>query len=319
MPAPPPSKPRRVRFVVRPEQRGTRLDRALAAGIAGLSRRQARVLLDLGGVYVDGVRVKIASRPVRAGQTIEAVLGGAFARATKAVGGRARRRDEAALPAFAVVHEDEDVVVVDKPAGLLSAPTPEGDRANLLALLRARTVAGPVLLVHRLDLQTSGLLVFARTPAANRVLADAWRRHDVRREYLALVAGAPVADAFTLDAAVAGRPARTQVTVVERIATVAAMVHCRLETGRTHQIRIHLHGAGFPVLGDPRFPARAPVRAPRLALHAALLGFRHPRTGAWLDFERAWPDDLVTYRDVLRSATLAAWPPASEPSTRSPS
>jgi 23S rRNA pseudouridine1911/1915/1917 synthase len=297
--------PRRVRFVARPEHHGLRLDRALAAGIEGLSRRQARVLLDLGGVYVDGARVKIASRTVRGGQTIEAVLGGAFARASKQVGERARRADEAALPAYAVVHEDDDVLVVEKPAGLLSAPTPESDRANLLSLLRRRGRApAAVFLVHRLDLPTSGVLVFARTPEANRALADAFRRHDVEREYLAVVAGAPLEASLRLDAPIGGRSACTHVAVVERLGAVAAVVRCRLETGRTHQIRIHLQQAGLPVLGDPRFPTRPPLHPPRLALHATRLGFRHPRSGAPMVFERPWPPDLADYLARLRSATM---------------
>ncbi|HWP66774.1 MAG TPA: RluA family pseudouridine synthase [Candidatus Limnocylindria bacterium] len=296
--------PRRVRFVVPQALAGERLDRVLAASIAGLSRGQARVLLELGGVYVDGARTKIASRPVRAGQRIEAVLGGAFARATKRVGAAARRHDEAGLPSFVVLHEDDDVLVADKPAGLLSAPTPESDRANLLALLRERG-RGPVFLVHRLDLPTSGVLVFARTPAANRHLATAFARHDVQREYLALVAGVPSAHAMVLDVPIGGRPARTHVAVVEPVGTLAALVRCRLETGRTHQIRIHLHGAGHPVLGDPRFPTRAPLRPPRLALHATLLGFRHPRRAEDVRFESPWPADLSDYLDRLRSATLS--------------
>jgi 23S rRNA pseudouridine1911/1915/1917 synthase len=296
--------PRRLRFVVPPAQAGERLDRALAAGIEGLSRGRARVLLDLGAVYVDGARVKIASRPVRAGQRIEAVMGGVFERATKQVGAAARRADEAQLPPYTVLYEDDDLLIADKPAGLLSAPTPEGDRANLLTLLRRRLDA-PVFLVHRLDLPTSGVLVFACTAAANRALAAAFARHDVQREYLALVTGAPRAAAMTLDAPIGGRPARTHVQVVERAGSLAALVRCRLETGRTHQIRIHLHGAGHPVLGDPQFPTRPPLRPPRLALHATLLGFRHPRTGVECRFESPWPPDLAVYLDRLRSGTLS--------------
>jgi 23S rRNA pseudouridine1911/1915/1917 synthase len=234
------------------------------------------------------------------------VLGGAFERATKRVGTAAREQDDARLPAFTVVPEDADVLVVDKPAGLLSAPTPESDRANLLALLRRRQPRDLVFLVHRLDLPTSGLLVFGRTPAANRVLADAFRRHDVDREYLAIVAGTPLADAKALADPIGGRPARTHATVVERLGTLAAVLRCRLETGRTHQIRIRLHGAGHPVLGDPRFPVRPALPPPRLALHATRLGFVHPRTGAALVFERPLPDDLGGYLAALRSATLPA-------------
>ena len=291
-----------MRFVVPPALAGERLDRALAAGVDGLSRARARVLLDLGAVYVDGTRVKIASRPVRAGQRIEAVMGGVFERATKQVGAAARRADEARLPAFTILHEDDDVLVVDKPAGLPSAPTREGDQA-LLSLLRRRGET-PVFLVHRLDVPTSGVLVYARSAAANRTLAAAFARHDVRREYLALVAGAPADATLGLDAPIGGRAARTHVQVVERLGNLAALVRCRLETGRTHQIRIHLNGAGHPVLGDTRFPTRAPLRPPRLALHAALLGFRHPRSGAESLFESPWPPDLSDYLDRLRSATL---------------
>src|SRR6185295_9837489 len=100
-------------------------DQVLAARVPELSRRRARVLLDLGGVFVDGARTKMAGRLMKPGQTVVANLGGALERATKAVGGEARARDERALPAFSIVHEDEDIIVVEKPAGLLTAPTPE--------------------------------------------------------------------------------------------------------------------------------------------------------------------------------------------------
>ncbi len=104
----------------------------------GLSRRRARVLIDLGGVFIDRHRVKIAGRPVRAGEQVVAHLGGALARAENRVGTAARAADERKLPSFSIVHEDPDIIVVDKPAGLLTAPTPESDRSNLLALLQRR-------------------------------------------------------------------------------------------------------------------------------------------------------------------------------------
>src|SRR5690606_10761134 len=147
---------------------------------------KARVLLDIGGVFVDRSRVKVASRTIRAGQVIEVHLGGALDRATKSVGRAARERDASALPAFTVVFEDHDIVVVDKPAGLLTAPTPESDRNNLAQALG--TDRPRVLVVHRIDLQTSGLLVFAKTDQANRSLSARFRDHDVERAYVAVVA-----------------------------------------------------------------------------------------------------------------------------------
>lgn len=292
----------RIRFVARPEDEGLRLDQALAANIPGLSRRKARVLLDLGGVFVDGVRVKVAGRAVRPGQVIVAHLGGALQRATKDVGDAARTRDEAALPPYRVVYQDDDLAVVDKPAGLVTAPTPESDRGNLAELLR-RALGGDLFVVHRLDLETSGLLVFARTPEANRELSERMRVHAVDRRYLAVLHGALVEDALTVDAPVAGRRAVTHVSVLERLpapAPGATFARCRLETGRTHQIRIHARHLGHPVLGDPRYGERTPIDPPRLALHAARLAFAHPRTGEPLTFESPWPEDLAPWLGHLQ-------------------
>src|SRR5262249_55246452 len=154
----------------------------------GLSRRKARVVLDIGGVFVDGARTKVAGRAVRAGQVIVANVGGALERATKEAGREARARDDARRPAFRVVYEDADLVVADKPGGLLTAPTPESDRNNLAHAL-AQRLGRPVLVVHRIDLETSGLLVFALTDEANRILAERFREHDVERAYLAVLRG----------------------------------------------------------------------------------------------------------------------------------
>jgi 23S rRNA pseudouridine1911/1915/1917 synthase len=281
----------------------------LAARVPELSRRRARVLLDVGGVFVDDARAKQAGRPVSAGQTIVANLGGALARATKAVGGVARDRDEQALPAFTVVHEDDDLVVVDKPAGLLTAPTPESDRNNLASLLARRLAdtAGrpsdprhPVFVVHRIDLETSGLLVFARTADANRTLSETFRRHDLVREYLAVAAGRVPETLTVIDRPVGGRQALTHLAVVERFGARATLVRARLETGRTHQIRLHLTAEGFPVLGDRKYGAVDALGAPRMALHATRLAFAHPRTGVALDFTSPWPADLAPWADRLR-------------------
>jgi len=138
----------RTTFTVSDEDAGRRLDQVLAARVPGLSRRQARVLLDIGGVFVDGRRVKVAGRPVHAGEEVVAVMGGALARATGRPGRDARARDESRLPAHSVVFEDEDLVVVDKPAGLLTAPTPESDRNNLVKLVLAVGLTPVIYLGH---------------------------------------------------------------------------------------------------------------------------------------------------------------------------
>jgi 23S rRNA pseudouridine1911/1915/1917 synthase len=279
-----------------------RLDQALAACVPGLSRRQARVLLDIGGVFVDGRRVKIAGRLVRRGEEIVAVSGGAMARATKRTGRSARAADESKLPAYRIVHEDEDVVVVDKPSGLLTAPTPESDRNNLADLLSRRPGAGPVQVVHRIDLETSGLVVFAKTDIANRELSRRFRDHDLVRAYLAVVRGKFPADLRRIDRPVGGRRAVTHVEVKEHIGSLATVLGCRLETGRTHQIRLHVAGVGHPVLGDERYGGPAPglPRPPRMALHATALGFAHPTRGDQLSFESSWPDELVAWLVALR-------------------
>lgn len=293
--------PRTVRFTVTEEDAGRRLDQVLAARIPELSRRKARVLLDIGGVFVDSARVKVASRKLRAGQVVEANLGGALERATKEVGQAARERDADKLPDYQVVFEDADIVVVNKPAGLLTAPTPESDRNNLADLLsRRRGRRERILVVHRIDLQTSGLLVFARTNRANRELSARFREHDIERRYLAVVAGAFAADR-SVDSPVGKRRAVTHLAVTERFGDRATMLSARLETGRTHQIRIHCAELGHPVLGDRQYGTRTDFDPPRMALHATHLGFVHPRTNKPVEFDAPWPDDLSGWLDQLRS------------------
>jgi 23S rRNA pseudouridine1911/1915/1917 synthase len=275
-----------TRFEVGPDEAGLRLDQVVPRHVAGLSRRKARAVIDLGGVFVDRTRVKVAGRPVRAGQRIEVNLGGAI-----------ERTAPAQAPGIAFV--DDHVIVADKPAGLVTAPTPESDRGDLLDQLGR--AYGEVFLVHRLDLPTSGLLVFARTREANKRLGDAFVRHDVDREYRAVAIG-PVA-AQTVDRPIQGKRAVTHIGVIEPLAG-ATLVSARLETGKTHQIRIHLAGLGHPVAGDHQHGGEASrtfePRAPRLALHAAVLGFTHPATGERVRFESAMPDELLNWIARLR-------------------
>jgi 23S rRNA pseudouridine1911/1915/1917 synthase len=291
----------RVSFTVNASDVGLRLDQVLAARVPGLSRRQARLLLDIGGVFVDGRRLKIAGHLMHEGEKVVVHPGGALGRATPKLGRAARTSDEARLPPFAVVYEDEDLVVVDKPSGLLTAPTPESDRNNLASLLARREGGGPVLIVHRIDLETSGLLVLAKTDLANRGLSERFRTHDLGREYLAVVAGVFPDGVQVIERPVGGRRAVTHIAVEERLGPRATVLRCRLETGRTHQIRLHVQAEGHPVLGDPKYGG-APFspRPPRMALHATLLAFAHPRTGAPLSFTSPWPPEVVPWLDALR-------------------
>jgi len=301
------SGPERVTFTAGEGDVGRRLDQVLAARVPELSRTQARVLLDIGGVFVGGRRVKMASRKVHAGDEVVAVMGGAFSRATKRPGREARAEDERRLPPHTIVFEDDDLVVVEKPAGLLTAPTPESDRNNLAMLLsrRATPPGAGVFVVHRIDLETSGLVVFAKTPDANRVLSEKFRTHDIERAYLAVVVGSFPDDVVRIARPVGGRPAVTHVAIRERLGTLATVLECRLETGRTHQIRLHATAEGHPVIGDSKYgvPFRA-APAPRMALHATTLGFLHPRTGAPLSFASPLPADLADWLERLRKLSL---------------
>jgi 23S rRNA pseudouridine1911/1915/1917 synthase len=277
-----------TKFEVAADEAGLRLDQVVPKHVAGLSRRKARAVIDLGGVFVDRARVKVAGRPVRAGQRIEVNVGGAV------------ERSDVTPQAPGIVFVDDHVIDADKPAGLVTAPTPESDRGDLLDQL-SRSY-GEVFLVHRLDLPTSGLLVFARTRDANKQLGAAFARHDVDREYRAVAVGA--VEPQTVDRPIQGKRAVTYFSVVEPLAG-ATLVAARLETGRTHQIRIHLAGLGHPVAGDPQHGGEASrtfePRAPRLALHAAMLGFTHPATGERVRFERELPVELASWIARLRA------------------
>ncbi len=298
-----------IRFVTQASFRGKRLDQVLAAQVPGLSRRKARLLLELGGVFVEGRRCKLAGRAMTPGEVVTAHMGGALERATQILGKAARTSDEARLPPYEILFEDDDLIVVDKPAGVLTAPTPESDRNNLQSLLaRVGDVRRKIFVVHRLDLPTSGVVVFAKSDAANTALGEAFRLHKIDREYLGIVGGAFPDQVMQVSQPIAGRAAITHFSVLERFGTTATLLGCRLETGRTHQIRIHCKSLGHPVLGDQRHVATEPSgsAAPkpvRLALHAHRLGFRHPRTSEALSFERPWPADLTAFIESLRSAT----------------
>ena len=280
----------KTRFEVTAEDAGLRLDQIIPRHVAGLSRRKARAVIDLGGVFVDRARVKVASRQLRPGQIVEVTIGGALDRA------------DVPPPALSIVHVDDALIVVDKPAGLVTAPTPESDRGDLLDLLSKQF--GEVFLVHRIDLPTSGLLVFARTRDANKLLGDAFKEHAVDREYRAVALGQVAAQ--TIDRPVDGRRAVTHVEPIEALSG-ATLVAARLETGRTHQIRIHLAGLGHPVAGDRTHGGELErtfiPRPPRLALHAAVLGFIHPVTGQRVRWESPIPDELERWIVRLRTRT----------------
>jgi len=282
-------------FQVPAEAAGLRLDQVLGRYVPGLSRRSARVALDMGAVFVDQRRVKVASRTLAAGQHIAVHLGGAFDRAVKRVGQAARAQDSAHLPAYRVCFEDEHLVVVDKPAGLLTAPTPEGDSGNLQQLLAQRQQpAAPIYVVQRLDLHTSGVLVFAKTELANARLGELFRSHSLTRRYDAFAEGSPAEESFTVDQRLSGKTAITHFRLLARYERFCHL-EATLETGRTHQIRRHLQSRGLGVLADLQHAGRAPWHPPRLALHAKLLRFQHPISEQSLSFELPLPEDLALW------------------------
>jgi 23S rRNA pseudouridine1911/1915/1917 synthase len=298
---------------VSPELAGQRLDAALAKLEPTLSRAQLRRLIEQGAVTVSGEVVKPAHR-LRAGERIAGAVPDAQPTAL----------EPEALP-LAILYQDADVVVIDKPAGLVVHPAPGHGGGTLVnALLhhcRDLSGVGGELrpgIVHRLDKDTSGVLVAAKNDAAHRSLAAQFKAHSVLREYLALVRGAPRAASGTVEAPIGrhpidrkrmstrtrrGRAAVTHYRVEERLRG-ASLLRVRLETGRTHQVRVHLASIGLPVLGDPVYGGAHALGAglglARQALHAAVLGFTHPTSGAALRFESPLPPDLSRALEALR-------------------
>ncbi|HEX2735245.1 MAG TPA: RluA family pseudouridine synthase [Polyangiaceae bacterium] len=277
----------RLRTLVAPEANGLRLDQFLARHVEGLSRRTAKIALDIGCVFVNSKRVKVASRKVRTGDEVDTHLGGAFERALA--------NPDASEITPDVLFEDDAIVVVSKPAGVLTAPTPESDRNNLLRALEQRVPgAERLFVVHRLDLQTSGVLMFAKTPPANRILAEMFREHRLVREYDAFGLGKLETESLRVEVPIGGKRAISNFT---RFKEHALWTWCRvrLETGRTHQIRIHAESIGLPILQDPEHGKKVPWGPPRMALHARQLAFRHPLSEQELSFEAPLPEDLASW------------------------
>jgi 23S rRNA pseudouridine1911/1915/1917 synthase len=216
-----------------------------------------------------------------------------------------------------IVHLDEDLAVIEKPAGLVvhSAPSHKGDTlVDLLEGLAGGGEGGRPGIVHRLDKDTSGLMLVARNEEAHRALSRMVKAREVVREYTALVEGHLGSRTGTIDAplgrhrrqrtkrAVKGagsRQARTHFEVIDTLPS-DTLVHARLETGRTHQIRVHFDAIGHPVAGDPEYGSRGRHGLERQFLHASRLGFRHPRTGEEMEFASELPDDLRTALDRAR-------------------
>jgi 23S rRNA pseudouridine1911/1915/1917 synthase len=236
---------------------------------------------------------------------------------------------EESTPEFDVVYEDADLLVVDKPAGLVTHPAPGHRGPTLAGALRGRSAGGPdperAGIVHRLDRDTSGLLVVTKTQQAHEALVAELKEHRVRREYLALVSGHPEAESGTIDAPIgrdrsrrtvvstrSDRP-RTAVThfrVLERL-PATTLLRVTLETGRTHQIRAHLAAIGHPVCGDPQYggrPCGRELGLERQFLHAEKLMFSHPRTGELVECESKPPVDLRRALDAARREPVSGGP-----------
>jgi 23S rRNA pseudouridine1911/1915/1917 synthase len=285
--------------VVQPAESGQRLDRFLAELVG--SRSQAARLIEAGRVQVDG-RAVAKRHTVESGQRVSV---------------QARERGAASRPdagsasvSFGVAFEDPHLIVVDKPAGLVVHPAKGHASETLVQALAGRVAGGDDPgrpgIVHRLDKDTSGLLVVAKTNEVHRALKELLAARGLHREYLALVDGLPPARTGTVEAPI-GRDRRDRVLVsidtdvpreavthfeVVRSFGTAALLKVVLDTGRTHQIRVHMSAIGHPVVGDRLYGGSARFGLERQFLHAARLSFPHPVTGEPVDVESALPDDL---------------------------
>ncbi|MXW93649.1 MAG: RluA family pseudouridine synthase [Rhodospirillaceae bacterium] len=314
---------------------GRRLDAVLAAALDGLSRTRIQALVKQGAVKDgDGRTVGSPSLKVAAGQ-----------RFTVDVPPPVPARPAPQAIPLEIAFEDDHLIVIDKPAGLVVHPGPGSPDGTLVNALLAHCgdslsgiggVARPGI-VHRIDKDTSGLLVAAKTDAAHAGLAAQFAEHSIERRYTALAWGEPRPLAGRIDAAIGrdpghrtkmavrrdgGRAARTYYTVTDRYGGLLSLIDCRLATGRTHQIRVHLAHRGHPLVGDYLYGGRRHLPQPwretpqaavvesfrRQALHAARLGFVHPVTGEALAFGAALPQDIAALVSALKPLRNAGQP-----------
>ena len=292
---------------------GERLDAAIAR-MFGLSRSRAADLIGTGAVLMDG-RPAGKSDRVRPGDWLDVTL-------PPAGDGPAEPRPEI-VPGLSVVYEDADIVVIDKPAGVAAHPTPGWTGPTVLqGLLGAgyqiatSGAAERQGIVHRLDANTTGLMVVARSERGYSVLKQAFRDREVDKRYHALVQGHPDPLRGTIDAPIARHPSgdgrfaviadgRSAITHYDTLEAfrAASLTEIKLETGRTHQIRVHMAAVRHPCVGDRLYGAD-PVLAARLGisrqwLHAVRLGFAHPDDGRWVEFASPYPADLAASLEVL--------------------
>lgn len=302
---------RRLEWVVTPRQAGTRLDRFLAERGELGTRSRVRRLLEQGAIRVDG-RIPKAGHCLRAGERITA----------EDVVDPVRTLEPEPI-ALRILYEDEALLVIDKPAGLVVHPAPGHPRGTLVnALLHHLGTAASaggldperLGIVHRLDKETSGVLLVAKTAAALADLGEQFRRREVEKRYLALAWGRFDRPAVRVALPIGrhpvqrkkmavvqrGREAVTRFEVVEQFRR-AALVAAYPVTGRTHQIRVHLASSGHPVVGDQRYGRGRPAPIGRQALHAERLRFRHPVTGRRLELRSPLPEDFRQAIEVFRA------------------
>ncbi len=314
-----------IELVAGPEAAGQRTDRFLADAIGAMSRSRVKALIQDGAVLRDDVALRDPADPVRPGARY--VL--------QPPAPTPARPAPQSIP-FAILHEDAHIIVLDKPAGLVVHPAPGNEDGTLVNALLAH--CGDTLpgiggerrpgIVHRLDKDTSGVMVVAKTERALATLSAAFAARDLERHYVALVWGCPAPSAGEIAGDIGrdprdrkrmavvtrnGKQALTRYATTRTWLPAAALLACRLATGRTHQIRVHLASIGHPLVGDPAYLRRIPAAArglpaetraalldfPRQALHAATLGFRHPASGAPMQFARPIPPDMQALLDRL--------------------
>ena len=298
-----------VTITIENELAGERIDKALAVTQEGWSRSQVGNWLTEGRIKVNGADIK-AKYKVKEGDVIEIDI--------------PEVEDLEIVPEnlnLEIVYEDADVLVVNKPRGMVVHPAPGHTSGTLVNGLMYQCkdlsgingVARPGI-VHRIDKDTSGLLMVAKNDVAHAGLVNQLVEKTVTRKYTALVHGHIAHDKGTIDAPIGrdqkdrqkqaivdkGKHAVTHFQVIERFGNFT-LIECRLETGRTHQIRVHMNYIGFPLAGDPKYGPRKTIDFPGQVLHAGILGFTHPVTGEYLEFSAPLPEDFATLLEELRN------------------